>query len=58
MGFNQPCDLLCEEGDCCDQKAICSCGTSTGHYSCVCEPGYYGTGLKGSCLGNIVHQTN
>lgn len=46
LGINSPCDNLCEDGDCCHKDAICSCGTSTGHYSCVCPTGYYGSGLK------------
>ncbi|CAH1159654.1 unnamed protein product [Phaedon cochleariae] len=50
LGFNKPCDILCEEGDCCDQKALCTCGTTTGHYSCICQPGYYGSGLKNNCF--------
>ncbi|XP_050300407.1 sushi, von Willebrand factor type A, EGF and pentraxin domain-containing protein 1-like [Anthonomus grandis grandis] len=51
LGVNQPCNKLCEEGeDCCDQNAQCSCGTTTGHYSCTCQPGYYGSGLKNDCM--------
>ncbi|KAL3266100.1 hypothetical protein HHI36_010286 [Cryptolaemus montrouzieri] len=50
LGINSPCDSLCKEGDCCDQNALCTCGTSTGHYSCICPAGYYGSGLKdGGC---------
>ncbi|XP_033211055.1 sushi, von Willebrand factor type A, EGF and pentraxin domain-containing protein 1-like isoform X2 [Belonocnema kinseyi] len=48
------CDSLCErkinETDgCCDELATCTCGTATGHYSCLCPLGYFGSGLKGSC---------
>ena len=44
------CDKLCDEGeDCCDVKASCRCGTHTGMYSCICNKGYYGNGLKGGC---------
>ncbi|KAJ8940400.1 hypothetical protein NQ318_009329 [Aromia moschata] len=50
IGFNKPCDVLCEEGNCCDSNALCTCGTTTGHYSCLCQPGYYGSGLRNSCL--------
>ncbi|XP_076273096.1 sushi, von Willebrand factor type A, EGF and pentraxin domain-containing protein 1-like isoform X1 [Rhynchophorus ferrugineus] len=50
LGFSTPCDKLCDGGDCCDEKALCSCGTTTGHYSCICQPGYYGNGLRNNCL--------
>ncbi|CAG9855886.1 unnamed protein product [Phyllotreta striolata] len=50
LGDNAFCDSLCIDGDCCDEKAVCSCGTTTGHYSCVCKPGYYGYGLRGDCF--------
>ncbi|GJQ65520.1 hypothetical protein Trydic_g7621 [Trypoxylus dichotomus] len=50
LGTTTPCDFLCKEGNCCDKKAHCSCGTSTGHYSCICQPGYYGSGLVNDCL--------
>ncbi|XP_023290329.1 sushi, von Willebrand factor type A, EGF and pentraxin domain-containing protein 1 [Orussus abietinus] len=50
------CDGLCEErdeiagaSDCCDALATCACGTATGHYACLCPPGYFGSGLRGSC---------
>ncbi|ETN64776.1 hypothetical protein AND_003471, partial [Anopheles darlingi] len=52
------CDRLCDQpssssdgggGGCCDQRAICSCGTTSGHYQCTCEPGYGGSGLRGDC---------
>jgi len=44
------CDLLCSaKSDCCDKLASCSCGTHTGHFSCLCPPGYYGSGLANSC---------
>ncbi|XP_034255699.1 sushi, von Willebrand factor type A, EGF and pentraxin domain-containing protein 1-like isoform X2 [Thrips palmi] len=47
-----PCNLLCSarnSSGCCDAQARCSCGTGTGHYRCLCNPGYYGSGLKDSC---------
>ncbi|CAH1105370.1 unnamed protein product [Psylliodes chrysocephalus] len=50
LGSNAFCNSLCDEGDCCDKKSVCSCGTTTGHYSCVCKPGYYGTGLRDNCF--------
>lgn len=34
---------------CCDANAFCACGSASGHYSCVCNEGYYGNGLKGHC---------
>ncbi|XP_063994064.1 sushi, von Willebrand factor type A, EGF and pentraxin domain-containing protein 1-like [Diachasmimorpha longicaudata] len=34
---------------CCDDLAECACGTSSGHYSCLCPSGYYGSGLRGNC---------
>lgn len=44
------CDSLCEknetEGSCCDANSQCACGFHSGHYSCICNPGYYGTGLR------------
>ncbi|XP_026284194.1 sushi, von Willebrand factor type A, EGF and pentraxin domain-containing protein 1 isoform X1 [Frankliniella occidentalis] len=48
------CHLICpdsekEENGCCDSHARCSCGTGSGHYRCLCNPGYYGSGLKNSC---------
>ncbi|XP_023311460.1 sushi, von Willebrand factor type A, EGF and pentraxin domain-containing protein 1-like [Anoplophora glabripennis] len=50
IGENQPCNILCSESDCCDSKALCTCGTTTGHYACICQKGYYGSGLKNSCI--------
>ncbi|XP_066147032.1 sushi, von Willebrand factor type A, EGF and pentraxin domain-containing protein 1-like [Euwallacea fornicatus] len=50
LGFNTPCDKLCKEGDCCDDNALCTCGTTTGHYSCTCQPGFYGSGMRNNCL--------
>lgn len=49
LGSTNFCNNLCLGGNCCDEKAICTCGTSTGHYNCMCQPGYYGSGLKDSC---------
>ncbi|XP_046472081.1 sushi, von Willebrand factor type A, EGF and pentraxin domain-containing protein 1 isoform X1 [Neodiprion pinetum] len=56
INFLQDCDLLCsknstEIGDtqCCDVNASCACGTATGHYACLCHPGYFGSGFYGSC---------
>ncbi|XP_065089093.1 sushi, von Willebrand factor type A, EGF and pentraxin domain-containing protein 1-like [Ochlerotatus camptorhynchus] len=52
------CDVLCLDdpdfiydgsGGCCDENATCSCSTNSGHYSCVCQPGYFGSGLRGKC---------
>ncbi|XP_011871381.1 PREDICTED: sushi, von Willebrand factor type A, EGF and pentraxin domain-containing protein 1-like [Vollenhovia emeryi] len=47
------CNGLCSESaanrTCCDQLATCTCGTATGHYACICPPGYFGSGLRGSC---------
>lgn len=46
---------------CCDKIAECNCGITTGHYTCLCPLGYFGSGLKGSCYpcangtyGNII----
>ncbi|ESO92606.1 hypothetical protein LOTGIDRAFT_233055 [Lottia gigantea] len=40
------CSSLCKEGrECCHLKADCMCGTHTGKYECLCQPGYYGHGL-------------
>ncbi|KAK2150291.1 hypothetical protein LSH36_413g01040, partial [Paralvinella palmiformis] len=45
------CRHLCtDDQDCCDKKAVCTCGTHTGKYECSCLPGYYGGGLRGGCL--------
>lgn len=52
----QLCNELCEFDNktlsgCCNDKAQCSCGTLSGHYVCLCPPGYYGSGLIGEeCL--------
>lgn len=51
---NRPCDILCPGGDCCDNKAQCTCGTTTGHYTCICQKGYYGSGLRNSCLRKYI----
>ncbi|XP_013383226.1 sushi, von Willebrand factor type A, EGF and pentraxin domain-containing protein 1 [Lingula anatina] len=49
---SEKCDNLCEEGKmCCDSSAACRCGIHTGHYQCVCDPGFYGNGLQGDCKG-------
>ncbi|CAG9762396.1 unnamed protein product [Ceutorhynchus assimilis] len=51
LGVNTPCDKLCDEkANCCDENALCTCGTTTGHYSCTCQPGFYGSGMKNNCL--------
>lgn len=51
----ESCNRLCPEGnDCCDEKAQCTCGTTSGHYACLCSKGFYGTGLKGDCHGIII----
>nr|XP_022902897.1 sushi, von Willebrand factor type A, EGF and pentraxin domain-containing protein 1-like isoform X2 [Onthophagus taurus] len=49
LGTSKPCDNLCKEGNCCDEEALCTCGTSTGHYSCICKPGFFGSGLHNDC---------
>lgn len=41
--------LLYFSGSCCDVNSVCTCGTTSGHYACVCNPGYYGSGLTGQC---------
>ncbi|KAK6179269.1 hypothetical protein SNE40_011671 [Patella caerulea] len=39
------CFSICKEGkDCCHPRADCMCGTHTGKYECLCQPGYYGHG--------------
>ncbi|GAB0087495.1 sushi, von Willebrand factor type A, EGF and pentraxin domain-containing protein 1 [Sergentomyia squamirostris] len=47
------CEKLCNTTDdpssCCDENAVCSCGIGSGHYSCLCKPGYYGSGLRNNC---------
>ncbi|KAF5274861.1 hypothetical protein FQA39_LY07043 [Lamprigera yunnana] len=50
LGTNIPCNMLCEDENCCDENAVCTCGTSTGHYTCLCKSGYYGSGLRNSCF--------
>ncbi|KAK5644039.1 hypothetical protein RI129_007884 [Pyrocoelia pectoralis] len=50
LATSTPCNKLCATGNCCDDNAICTCGTSTGHYTCLCNPGYYGSGLRNSCF--------
>lgn len=43
------CDSLCDKNgtstSCCDSNSQCACGFHSGHYSCICKPGYYGVGL-------------
>ena len=45
------CDSLCLKTNplqsCCDPNSQCACNFHSGHYSCICNPGYYGTGLMG-----------
>lgn len=47
---NAFCDSLCQKNEteetCCDANSQCACGFHSGHYSCICNPGYYGTGLS------------
>nr|XP_040233470.2 sushi, von Willebrand factor type A, EGF and pentraxin domain-containing protein 1-like [Anopheles coluzzii] len=54
------CDRLCDRGKvrehgselvagCCDAHAVCSCLTTSGHYRCICRPGFTGSGLRGDC---------
>ncbi|KAG4075716.1 hypothetical protein HA402_003541 [Bradysia odoriphaga] len=50
------CDILCDKplasngnNSCCDANATCTCGTTSGHYKCMCSTGYYGSGLVGEC---------
>lgn len=52
------CNVLCVENgdneiseDCCDKNAECSCDTNSGHYKCLCKPGYFGSGMVNSCHG-------
>ncbi|XP_018333054.1 sushi, von Willebrand factor type A, EGF and pentraxin domain-containing protein 1-like [Agrilus planipennis] len=50
LGTDIPCNNLCSEGkNCCDENALCTCGTLTGHYTCLCKPGFYGAGFRNSC---------
>ncbi|XP_037922099.1 sushi, von Willebrand factor type A, EGF and pentraxin domain-containing protein 1-like isoform X3 [Hermetia illucens] len=66
LGNQSKCDGLCENqnktGSCCDVNADCTCGTSTGHYTCQCFSGYYGSGLKDQCFpcpnGTYWHNSN
>lgn len=55
--------MLCVDGvdkesntneDCCDENAECSCDTNSGHYKCLCKPGYFGSGLINSCHGTQI----
>lgn len=53
------CNLLCTDNDdssedCCDKNAECSCDTNSGHYKCLCKPGFFGSGLVNSCHGNFL----
>ncbi|XP_034934877.1 sushi, von Willebrand factor type A, EGF and pentraxin domain-containing protein 1-like [Chelonus insularis] len=54
MDSPQSCNILCNSStqsssQCCDDLAGCYCGTSSGHYTCICQQGYFGSGLKGFC---------
>ena len=42
-------DVVAKMSACCDSKAVCSCGTHTGHFACICPPGHFGRGLMGDC---------
>lgn len=42
-------DVATKLSACCDPKAVCSCGTHTGHFACICPPGHFGRGLMGDC---------
>ena len=42
---------------CCDAKAVCSCGTHTGHFACICPSGHYGRGLSGDCNRKFGNKT-
>ncbi|XP_055926693.1 sushi, von Willebrand factor type A, EGF and pentraxin domain-containing protein 1-like [Argiope bruennichi] len=44
------CNNFCDnKTNCCDDHAKCYCGTLSGDYQCVCDPGYNGTGGRNSC---------
>uniref|UniRef100_A0A182QJ86 Sushi, von Willebrand factor type A, EGF and pentraxin domain-containing protein 1 n=1 Tax=Anopheles farauti TaxID=69004 RepID=A0A182QJ86_9DIPT len=52
------CDRLCDKANstqagnlvgCCDERAVCNCLTTSGHYRCQCRAGFTGTGLRGNC---------
>lgn len=50
----ESCNSLCTAGsECCDEMAQCTCGTTNGHYACLCRKGFYGTGLRGDCHGEF-----
>ncbi|XP_055618198.1 sushi, von Willebrand factor type A, EGF and pentraxin domain-containing protein 1-like [Toxorhynchites rutilus septentrionalis] len=52
------CDVLClddpdflrNDTSCCDRNATCVCSTNSGHYLCLCKPGFIGSGRNGACL--------
>lgn len=52
---NKLCDLEANVTSCCDATAECSCGISTGQYTCMCKPGYYGSGLVNNCARKATH---
>ncbi|CAN8006560.1 unnamed protein product, partial [Ixodes hexagonus] len=51
------CDRLCrspyrgqpDDPGCCDKNAICGCSMTSGTSSCLCGPGFEGSGLGGQC---------
>lgn len=61
MTLPTDCNSLCTESTanqtCCDNRAICTCGTATGHYACICPPGYFGSGLNDDCKRKLIFYT-
>ncbi|KAF8785452.1 Sushi like protein [Argiope bruennichi] len=43
------CNFCENKRNCCDDHAKCYCGTRSGDYQCVCDPGYSGTGERNNC---------
>ncbi|XP_064476715.1 sushi, von Willebrand factor type A, EGF and pentraxin domain-containing protein 1-like [Ornithodoros turicata] len=47
---DQECRRLCSGlSDCCNSQGKCSCDVLSGHYTCLCPEGHYGTGFHGGC---------
>jgi hypothetical protein len=42
-------------GNCCDERATCTCGAHSGYYTCLCPAGYYGRGLRGDCHSTFIY---
>lgn len=54
------CNKLCDskKENCCSAEAKCMCGTGTGLYTCLCPPGYSGSGINKICTRKLLLNNN